>query len=221
MPNQYVNKVTVNGSTILDLTSDTVDAAHLLSGYTAHDASGALINGTAVPATAAGVVTQDQDGYLVLDDDTPSGRGLVYESGTFTPTEDVTDYAITFSGTHGTLPFFAIVMTAVDGYDATLNSAALSYYINWGTLFGSPFYMSTDSKNYGTAQYIRRGSNATGSSSGSSTISYPDSDTQTNQSARPRYWVTETGMTARSGNSAAYFRSGTTYRWMAVWAPEE
>lgn len=73
MPNTYVNKVQIvrNGSpeTLIDLTSDTVTASTLISGYTAHDASGALINGTAVPATAAGVVTQDQDGYLILDDE--------------------------------------------------------------------------------------------------------------------------------------------------------
>jgi len=35
--NPYVNKVEVNGSTIIDLTADTVDASHLYAGYTAHD----------------------------------------------------------------------------------------------------------------------------------------------------------------------------------------
>lgn len=45
MPNQYVNKVVINGSTKIDLTGDTVDAAHLLSPYTAHDKSGAPITG--------------------------------------------------------------------------------------------------------------------------------------------------------------------------------
>lgn len=44
--NQYVNKVIYGGNTLIDLTSDTVDAAHLLSGYTAHDKSGATITGT-------------------------------------------------------------------------------------------------------------------------------------------------------------------------------
>lgn len=43
---QYINKVIVNGQTKMDLTSDTVDAAHLLKGYTAHDKSGAPIEGT-------------------------------------------------------------------------------------------------------------------------------------------------------------------------------
>ena len=46
MANQYVNKVIVNGTTKLDLTADTVVANKLLSGYTAHDKSGAPITGT-------------------------------------------------------------------------------------------------------------------------------------------------------------------------------
>lgn len=46
MANQYVNKVIYGGSTLIDLTSDTVDAAHLLSGYKAHDKSGAPITGS-------------------------------------------------------------------------------------------------------------------------------------------------------------------------------
>lgn len=44
--NSYYSKVVVNGETIIDLTADTVDAAHLLTGYTAHDKKGAPITGT-------------------------------------------------------------------------------------------------------------------------------------------------------------------------------
>ena len=40
------SKVIYNNETLIDLTSDTVDAAHLATGYTAHDASGAAITGT-------------------------------------------------------------------------------------------------------------------------------------------------------------------------------
>lgn len=43
--NQYVNKVVYDGDTLIDLTSDTVDASHLLKNYTAHDKSGATITG--------------------------------------------------------------------------------------------------------------------------------------------------------------------------------
>lgn len=46
MANQYVNKVVYGGNTLIDLTSDTVTAAAMLSGYKAHDKSGAPITGT-------------------------------------------------------------------------------------------------------------------------------------------------------------------------------
>lgn len=47
MANEYVSKVVLsNGTTLMDLTSDTVTPADLLSGVKAHDKSGAPITGT-------------------------------------------------------------------------------------------------------------------------------------------------------------------------------
>ena len=46
MANSTYNKIIYGGQTLIDLTSDTVDAAHLLSTYTAHDKSGAVITGS-------------------------------------------------------------------------------------------------------------------------------------------------------------------------------
>lgn len=40
-----INKVVYGATVLVDLTSDTVDAAHLAKGYTAHDAGGDLIVG--------------------------------------------------------------------------------------------------------------------------------------------------------------------------------
>lgn len=51
MPNTYKNKVVYNGTTLIDLTADTVTASTLMQGYTAHDKSGALITGTATGGT--------------------------------------------------------------------------------------------------------------------------------------------------------------------------
>ena len=59
MANQYNNKIIYGGETLIDLTGDTVTAADILSGKTAHDKSGAPITGTcdfnvdATDATAA------------------------------------------------------------------------------------------------------------------------------------------------------------------------
>lgn len=46
MANEYVSKVVLsNGTTLIDLTGDTITAADLLTGATAHDKSGAPITG--------------------------------------------------------------------------------------------------------------------------------------------------------------------------------
>lgn len=46
MANEYVNKVIYGGNTLIDLTSDTVTADKILSGYKAHASSGAPITGS-------------------------------------------------------------------------------------------------------------------------------------------------------------------------------
>ena len=82
--NQNVNKVQYGSQVLIDLTSDTVTADKLLSGYTAHDASGAQITGTATGGVCS--VTQDANGYLVLDDDPPSSGG--YQQKTVAPSAE-------------------------------------------------------------------------------------------------------------------------------------
>lgn len=51
LPSSNVNKVDLNGVTVLDLTSDTVTPETLLLGTTAHNAKGKIITGTLVPCT--------------------------------------------------------------------------------------------------------------------------------------------------------------------------
>lgn len=46
MPAYNSKVVLANGTVLIDLTSDTVDASHLLDGYTAHGADGAPITGS-------------------------------------------------------------------------------------------------------------------------------------------------------------------------------
>ena len=59
--NPYVNKIIYDGSTLIDLTSDTVTPETLLQGFTAHDKSGALITGTYDPTIPDnyGLITYD------------------------------------------------------------------------------------------------------------------------------------------------------------------
>lgn len=82
MANQYVNKVQLaDGTSLIDISGDTVAADKLLSGYTAHDKSGAAITGTYVPTVN---VTETQDSHggtiVTISDVVTSGWfGMNYE----------------------------------------------------------------------------------------------------------------------------------------------
>lgn len=94
MANPYVNKVVYGSSTIIDLTSDTVDAAHLSRGVTAHSASGAQITGTLDPPSGTKTITAttstqtgiDVSAYATVTvNPTPSESKTVTDNGTVTP----------------------------------------------------------------------------------------------------------------------------------------
>ena len=57
-----ISKVIYGNTTLMDLTQDTVDASHLLSGYTAHGADGAAVSGqcTYDADTSDGTATADE-----------------------------------------------------------------------------------------------------------------------------------------------------------------
>ncbi len=46
MANKYANKIVYGNNVLIDLTADTVTKDKIIAGYTAHDASGAIITGT-------------------------------------------------------------------------------------------------------------------------------------------------------------------------------
>lgn len=97
MPNQYVNKVIYGGNTLMDLTGDTVDASKILSGFTAHDASGAQITGSCaydVDSTDATVSASE-----ILATKTAYARGAKL-TGTMTNRGGVTGTISTVSGSY-------------------------------------------------------------------------------------------------------------------------
>lgn len=88
MPNPCKNKVVYNGTTLIDLTADTVTAADVAQGKTFHLPSGAPATGTAT----GGGVYQDEDGYIILgegESDAPQGNISITANGTY----DVAAYA--------------------------------------------------------------------------------------------------------------------------------
>lgn len=68
LPSSNVNKVDLNGVTVLDLTSDTVTPETLLVGTTAHNAKGEIITGTLVPCTVYSAESPALDGITLNSD---------------------------------------------------------------------------------------------------------------------------------------------------------
>ena len=90
--NPYINKVVYGGDTLIDLTSDTVAAAYVLYGYTAHDRSGAPITGQCTydadtsdaTATSSDILSGDTayvNGAKVTGDMTNNGGNNVTVTG--------------------------------------------------------------------------------------------------------------------------------------------
>lgn len=126
-----VNKVIYGTTVLVDLTADTVDAAHLAKGYTAHDASGNVIVGTYDPATEKNLL------YGI----TPSLLNGTTQSGTtyVTPARNDTgnyplyyvSYQLSLSTLSADTTYHVSASVRGDGASGVL-TATLFYVNSWG-----------------------------------------------------------------------------------------
>lgn len=77
-----VSKVNFGGDTLIDLTNDSVDAASLLKGKTAHNAAGEQVVGTLdVKGTFYVTLTEGGNGTIATADKTPAEVYAAYAAG--------------------------------------------------------------------------------------------------------------------------------------------
>jgi len=141
-----VSKVTYNGTTLIDLTGDTVAADKLLSGYTAHNKAGQKITGTltagTVPVNGSLIVCAcstditaveavyngiTQGAYL----DTTNHIAYVTIPYTYTGTVTLNGYCGSIIRTSGT-----VTISGVDKYLCPLSTSSILYNAGAWTGYG-------------------------------------------------------------------------------------
>ena len=193
-----INKVNYGNTTLIDLTDMTAVASDVASGKTFYGKDGVLTTGTA----------------------SGGGGGLVYETGTYTPTTDIARPSISFANQHTEAPVYVAFFDMTGTEDSADNSGISMVYTDcyklWG--YGYPYSRSGGTYRYATVQYIYRGTSATSVNSGTVHFSYNSDNTKTT-SGYPRYWVTNTGFNPYTNSTSRYWRAGRTYKWIAIWKP--
>lgn len=123
--NQYVNKVVYGNATLIDTSGVTVTPDKLLSGYTALDASGQLITGTAAAGEGSAITivdTQDENGGIIR---TITGVSLAGDTVTASHLEsgytahDALGNPITGTLSPGTTPTGTISITTNGTHDVS------------------------------------------------------------------------------------------------------
>ena len=146
------------------------------------------------------------------------GSGLVYETGTYSPAENIAQPTISFANTHTDTPLFVMIVDSNNDYFGTNNANMFVYYIDWFKLTGGCIYASSTTKYYGVVVGSYRFA-ATSTNTTTKNLTYPSTDTGSSSANYPKYWVTQTGFRPYTNSDTRYWCSGRTYKWIAVWAP--
>lgn len=179
-------------ATFVDPSPTTAAAADVASGKLFFDALGVLTQGS---ASGGG------------------GGGLVYETGEYKPSADDAQPTINFINTHSDRPFVVLIMDT-GGASVTQTDSALYWEIvSIYDAFGVGAYTSTTSQYYARVQYAYKSSSG-GSASGNNVTALSG-----NNNTAMSYYLSNTSFKPYMGSTSRYFRSGRTYKWIAVWAP--
>ena len=146
------------------------------------------------------------------------GGGLVYETGTYTPASDIAKPTISFANTHSTMPMFIMMEDTTETYDSTTNSMYAFNMMNYYGFTNATMYYSSTGKRYANGLAIYRSSNASSITQSTISITHPPTDTTDNSNSYYRYFMSEAWFKP-CNTSTYYWRSGRTYKWIAVWAP--
>ena len=189
-----INKVEYGNTTLIDLTDMTAVASDVASGKTFYGKDGVLTTGTAI-------------------------NGLEYEEGTFEPEEDIARPTINFAKTHSTTPFYVSMWDVTQEADSSLDTMWAFMYNDMYRLTGYGLKISDATTRYGIVQSIYRSGSGSSSGSvisGSFNLTANSDSSSASSTSHSRYYINE-GWFKPYSSSARMWRTGRTYKWIAVW----
>lgn len=144
--------------------------------------------------------------------------GLVYETGTYTPTANTARPTINFSKTYSVPPMLVMMVDATGTADTTTNAGMAFAYVDTYRLSSNGFPYSSSAWRYGFAAYAYRGTNASQLSAGATMFSYNSDNAGSSSSSYARYYATTSGFIPYTGSTSRYWIANRTYKWIAIWA---
>ena len=149
------------------------------------------------------------------------GGGLTFESDIWTPSTDIARPTISFYNSHTEAPALIHLCDVTGTAHSTTNSNYVFTYVDPFKLWGYGYPYSSSGFRYAAAYYSYRASNTNSISSAGLLITNKSSSSTSSSTDYPRYWATESGFHPYSNSSSRYWRSGRTFKWIAVWPPSK
>ena len=205
---------TIATKTSSDLTASTLTVT-APAGYYASAASKTLTDANLVAAN----IKKDISIFGVTGTFAGGSGGLEYETGTYTPTSDIAKSTINFSKTHTDTPIFLMFVDTTGTSNTTTYSNYSMAYVDWWRMWGAGVPYSSSAYRYGIVQYLYRANSTSQISAATSQLQYTSDNTSTESASYPRFWVGTSSFYAYTNSTSRYWRSGRTYKWIAVWKP--
>lgn len=143
--------------------------------------------------------------------------GLVYETGTYTPSADTDRPTITFTNAHTEAPVYVGIFDTTDTSEQTTNTNYCWEYFDHYKMWGSGVPYASNGIRYATIFYCYRATSTTATTSAWIQCSNNSDSTSDTDTSYPRYWATETGFKPSSNSTTRKWRPSRTYKWIAFW----
>jgi hypothetical protein len=169
--------------------------------------------GVSVPSSAL------IDTYSTFIDAISGGGGLEYETGDYTPTEDISRPTINFSRTHSEAPLVVAMFDTTGTTDQTTNTNYFFIFFDEFKMWGMGIPYSSTSIRYAVALFSYRGTSTTSTTISNVQCSQKSSSSTSSGNNYPRYWVDESSFRPYTNSSGRMWRPTRTYKWIAIWKP--